>query len=427
MKDVYLVDGARTPCLKAQGKPGQFSASDLALQAIKPLLARQTFLPEQFDEVIVGCVMPSPDETNIARLIALRAGCGEKIPAFTVQRNCASGLQAIDSAMKDIALGRHELVLAGGTEAMSRAPLLFNDKMVQWFSKQFSAKTPGAKLKNLLKFRPRNLSPVIALLQGLRDPLVGLSMGQTAEELATQFSISRADMDAFAFESHQRLAKAQDNNFFDEIVPMVDGKGQVYTRDDGLRRDSTLEKLGKLKPIFDKRYGAVTAGNSSQVTDGAAFLILASKEAVDRYHLPVLAKIRDIEWAGVAPEVMGLGPVNASIPLLKRNQLTMNDIDFWEINEAFAAQVLGCLRAFESDDYCQTHFGGAVVGSPSLDRLNIDGGGIAIGHPVAMTGARVSLHLANILKRENKKFGIATMCIGGGQGGAILLENVREG
>lgn len=422
---VYVVDGARTPFLKARGVRGPFSASDLAVSAAQAVLARQPFLPTELDEVIVGCMMPSEDEANIGRIVALRLGCGNKMPAFTVQRNCGTGMQALDSAMEDIQLGRAHLVLAGGTEAMSRAPLILNPPMSDWFSELYSAKTFTQKLSILVKLRARFLKPIVSIIHGLRDPLVGLNMGQTAEILAYQFGITRQEMDEFAFGSNVRSARALDEKLLNEIVTSYDHKGKFYNFDDGLRRDTSLEKLGKLKPIFDPKFGSVTAGNSSQVTDGAAMLILASEEAVQKYRLKVLGKIVDTEWAALAPEVMGLGPAMATAPLLKRNQLQLSDIDYWEINEAFAAQVLACLRALNDEAFCKEHFGmRKAFGQIDQTKLNVDGGAIACGHPVGASGARIVLHLLHVLKRNNAKRGVAALCIGGGQGGAMILETV---
>ena len=427
-RDVYIVDGARTPFLKARGKPGSLSASDLAVNAAREMLARLPILPTDLGEVVLGCMMPSPDEANIARIVALRLGCGKSVPAWTVQRNCASGMQAIDSAVKDISTGRHELVLAGGTEAMSRAPLLLNNKMVNWLASFWGAKTVGSKLQQMIKLRPAYFAPVVALLRGLTDPIVNLSMGQTAENLAYRFNITREQMDAFSVESHRRVADAQDKNLLnEEVVPVFGYQGDYAVADDGVRRDSTVEKLATLKPFFDKKFGSVTAANSSQVTDGAAMLLLASKEAVIKYKLPVLGRIVDTEWTGLDPAEMGLGPVYASTQLMQRYNLHLDDIDYWEINEAFAAQVLGCVAAWESDEYCKTYLGiDKALGKIDPARLNIDGGAVALGHPVGASGARIVMHLAHVLKRNNARRGIATICIGGGQGGAMLIENVSD-
>lgn len=428
-RPVYIVDGLRTPWLKVRGKPGNFSASDLAVQTSRYLLARQAFRPEQLDEVVTGCVMPSPDETNISRVIALRLGCGKAVPAYTVQRNCASGLQALDSAALDIACGRYDLVLAGGTEAMSQAPLLLSQEMTYFLAHWNSAKTLGVRLRSLSHFRLNYLAPVIALLRGLTDPIVGLSMGQTAEIIAHRFGITREQMDQWSLQSHQRLGHAQATGIFqEEINALYDRDSHYYSYDNGLRSDTSLEKLATLKPFFDKKFGLVTAGNSSQVTDGAAFLILASETAVQKYHLPVLARIVDVSWAGVEPSEMGLGPVHAVAALLKKQGLELKAINFWEINEAFAGQVLACLAAWADSDYCKTQLGRPeALGELDPAIINIDGGAIAMGHPVGASGARIVLHLAHVLQRKKAHFGIATLCIGGGQGGALLLENTARG
>lgn len=422
-RDVFIVDGARTPILKARTLPGPFSAVDLAVQAGRELLARQNFAPTELQHVVIGCGSPNENEMNIARIIALRLGCGKAVPAWTVQRNCASGMQAIDCAAKDIALGRHELVLAGGTEAMSQSTLIWNREATLWFAKLSSAKTSLDKFKLFSEFRPRFLSPIVALLKGLTDPVAGLTMGQTAENLAERFNISRQQMDQFALTSNQRVAAAQVANHFKEMVSIIANDGRVIAADDGVRPDSSLEKLASLKPVFDKNFGQITAGNSSQVSDGAALVLLASERAVKQYQLPVLGVLKDCQWAALEPEYMGLGPVFAATPIMQRHNLTMADIDFWEINEAFAAQVLACLAAWEDKTFCQKAFGmNEPLGTLDQAKLNVDGGAIAIGHPVGASGARIVLHLLHVLARNNAKQGMAAICIGGGQGGAMLVE-----
>lgn len=412
--NVYVIDGNRTPFIKARGIPGPWSASDLAVEAGKALLMRQNFSPEKIDEMILGCVMSSPEEANIARVVALRLGCSIKTPAWTVNRNCGSGMQALDSAVQSIQSGRSELILAGGAEAMSRAPLLWNLSFLNWMGKWKNARSLKERLKITAQFRLAFLKPEIALLKGLTDSTVGLNMGQTAEELATEFNITREAMDAYALQSHQRLAKAYDEKrLTDEITPLMDPvNGKFYTEDDGLRRNISLEALGKLPPFFDKKYGRVTAGNSSQITDGACLLLLASEKAVKQYDLPILAKIQQVQWVGLEPSRMGLGSVLAASALLKRRKMTMDDVQYWEINEAFAAQILSCFSpnasslAFDSE------------------KVNVDGGAISLGHPVGASGARIVLHLLHVLKQKNKKTGMAALCIGGGQGGAMLVERV---
>ena len=420
---VHVVDGARTPFLKARNGMGPFTGSDLAVNAGRALLLRQPFAPAEFDEVILGAALPSADEANIARVVSLRLGCGEKVPAWTVMRNCASGLQALDSAYVNIVTGRAELVLAGGTDAMSHAPLLLAPAMVNWLAQWYAAKTFGQRAALATRLRPSYFAPVIAILRGLSDPVVKLSMGSTAEIVAERFGITRAMMDEYAVESHRRTAAAQDEGRLAEVVPMYGPDGTVYPADDGVRRDSSVEKLAKLKPVFDRHYGNVTAGNSSQVTDGAAMLILASGEAVERYGLEPLGHIVDTHWGALDPAEMGLGPVHAITPLLMRHGCTWEDIDAVEINEAFAAQVLGCLAAWESDAYCAEHFGlPHAFGRLDRSKLNVDGGAIAIGHPIGASGARVVLHVLEVLRRTGGRRGVASLCIGGGQGGAMLVE-----
>ncbi len=423
VRPVYVVDGSRTPFLKARGVPGPFSAADLAVGSGRALLMRQPFPAEAIDEVILGCVVPGPEEANIARVVGLRLGCGETTPAWTVQRNCASGLQAVDSAAWAIASGRSELVLAGGTEAMSHAPVLFGRALVDWLGRWRQTRSVAVRGQLLTQLRPRDLVPVIGLLKGLTDPVVGLSMGQTAEQLAWHFGIEREAMDRFALRSHQRLGEARKAGVLaSEITPLFDTDGRCYAADDGYRADSDLARLARLSPVFDRPTGSVTAGNSAQVSDGAAMLLLASAEAVERWTLPVLARVRDSEWAALDPAEMGLGPVHAMAPLLRRQGLATEAIDIFEINEAFAAQVLACQAAW-SDEHWRRKTLGDHPDQPIPDAaLNPEGGAIALGHPVGATGARLVLHLALALKRRGLRHGVASLCIGGGQGGAMLLE-----
>jgi len=421
---VFVVDGARTPFLKARGEPGPFSAADLAVAAGRAVLARMPFAPTEIDEVIVGCVIPAPDEANIARIISLRLGCGQQVPAETVQRNCASGLQAVASAYERIALGQSHLVLAGGTEAMSRAPIQWNTAMTAWLANLMRAKSLPGRLKALAGFRLSYLQPVYALVLGLTDPLVRLSMGQTAEILAHRFGIARAEQDAFALQSHQRLAAAFDSGAMaDEVETLYDARGKFYTEDTGLRRDTDLEQLAKLKPAFDRKYGSVTSGNSSQVTDGAGMLVVASEAMVRRYNLPVLGELLGHTWAGVDPSQMGLGPVHAVAKLLTGHKIKMSELQQMEINEAFAAQVLACQAAWASSEYARSELGlDSPLGAMDPARLNPEGGAVASGHPIGASGARLVLHLLKSLKRKGGGLGVATLCIGGGQGGAMLVR-----
>jgi acetyl-CoA C-acetyltransferase len=429
-KPIYVIDGARTPFLKSQNRPGPFAASDLATQAGRALLIRQPFRPDALDEVILGCAAPSVDEVNIGRVAALRMGTGQKVPGWTVMRNCASGMQAVDSGISNILAGRSQLVLAGGVDALSRAPLLYAEKMVHWFSDMAAARSAGQRAALFARLPLKSLlAPVVGIMKGLTDPMVGLLMGQTAENLAHRFGITREQQDAFALKSHQRVMKAQDEGRLapggGELEALYDRDGNAYTLDDGVRRNASMENLKKLRPFFDRKYGSVTPGNSSQITDGAAWLLLASEQAVERHRLQPIGRIVDSQWAGLDPAQMGLGPVHAATPILKRHGLGLNDLDYWEINEAFAAQVLGCLAAWQDEKFCKEELGlDGALGSVDQDRLNVEGGAIALGHPVGASGTRIVLHLLKVLKRNHAKRGIATICIGGGLGGAMLVETV---
>jgi acetyl-CoA C-acetyltransferase len=425
-RPVYIVDGSRTPFIKARGKPGPFTPVDLAVQCGRPLLLRQPFAPDAFDQVILGCVNVIADEMNPARVAALRLGMGEAMTAFTVQINCGSGMQSIDTAYRYIREGVSDLILAGGAESLSHAPLVFSRAAVNWYAKLFAARDIGAKARAMLGVRPAFFTPVIGLEEGLTDPITDLNMGQTAELVAHLFHITRRQADEYAAESQHRLAAAQKNGYFSgEIELAFAGDGTAYNHDDGVRPDSSADSLAKLKPAFERPWGKVTAGNSSQITDGASWTILASEDAVKEHGLTPKAVIVDSEWSALDPSVMGLGPVYCSTAILKRHGLALGDIELWELNEAFAAQVLGCLAAWEDAEFCRDALGlDAPAGSIPRDRLNVDGGAIGVGHPVGASGNRIVLHLVNAMKRLGYKRGIATECIGGGQGGAMLIEAI---
>ncbi|MBZ8134021.1 acetyl-CoA C-acetyltransferase [Afifella sp. IM 167] len=423
---VYIVDGARTPFLKARGKPGPFTPVDLAVQCGRPLLMRQPFAPDAIDEVILGCVNVIADEMNPARVATLRLNMSDETPAFTVQINCGSGMQSIDTAFRYVQDGSRDLVLAGGAESLSHSPMVLKNDAVEWLGKFNTSKSFWDKLSTATALKPGYLVPEIGLERGLTDPIVELNMGQTAEVLAQMFDISREEADRYAMESHHRLARAQEEGWLGtEVMPSFDRDGKVYEADDGVRPDSSMESLAKLKPAFERPFGKVTAGNSSQITDGASWVILASEKAVEEHGLTPKAKIVDCAWGALDPSIMGLGPVVSSAKLMRRNEIALSDIDLWELNEAFAAQVIACLRAFEDETVCKDVLGlEGPLGHIDRDRLNIDGGAISLGHPVGTSGNRIVLHLANALERTGGRRGIATECIGGGQGGAMLIERV---
>ncbi len=346
--------------------------------------------------------------------------------AFTVQINCGSGMQSIDTGYRYIREGNANLILAGGTEALSYAPLVWPNQGARWFAGLATAKSLGAKITAALKIKPSYLKPVIGLERGLTDPITDLNMGQTAEVVGHLFGITRAQSDAYAAESHQRLAKAQKEGFLKgEVETAFARNGSFYDHDDGVRPDSTPEALAKLRPVFERPWGQVTAGNSSQITDGASWVILASEDAVAKYGLTPKAAIIDSQWSALDPSIMGLGPVLCSTALLKRNELTLQEVDTWELNEAFATQVLGCLAAWNDDRFCREVLGlDGAAGELDRAKLNVDGGAISLGHPVGTSGNRIVLHLVNAMKRLGTRRGIATECIGGGLGGAMLIETV---
>jgi acetyl-CoA C-acetyltransferase len=425
-RPVFIVDGSRTPFLKARSGPGPFTPVDLAVQCGRPLLARQPFAPDAFDQVILGCVNVIADEMNPARVAALRLRMGERMVAFTEQVNCGSGMQSIDTAFRYIREGRCEMILAGGTEALSHAPLVWPQQGVRWFAGLATAKGMLGKIAAALKVRPSYLKPIIGLERGLTDPVVEMNMGQTAELVAQLFGITREECDAYAVESHKRLANAQAQGFLKgEVETAFARDGKFYDHDDGVRPDSSVDKLAQLKPAFERPWGKVTPGNSSQITDGASWVIVASEEAMQKHGLTPKAQIIDSHWSALDPSIMGLGPVLAVTELMKRNNMRLDDIELLELNEAFAAQVLGCLAAWDNEKFCREIMGlDGAAGTFDRSKLNVDGGAIALGHPVGASGNRITLHLVNTLKRLGKKRGIATQCVGGGLGGAVLLEAV---
>lgn len=422
---VEVVNGVRTPFVKAGGAFKDVHVSDLAKRVIQEALYRADFPFERLDEVILGNVVMPADATNLARVAALWAGVPDNVPALTVQRNCASGMEAIAQAGDLLRAGRGHAVLAGGAESMSGLPLLLPDETREPVSRMFRARSIWQKTTAAASFRPRHFKPRAALEMGLTDPTCGLIMGKTAEILARDFDISREEQDAFALRSHQRAAAAIESGKFDaEIVPVfaTDRFGPV-ARDVGPRANQTMEALAKLRPIFDKRDGTVTAGNSSQVTDGAAAVLMMDGDTAHREQREPLGFVRGYACVGLDPRRMGLGPVYAINKLLNDAGISLGDVDLFEINEAFAAQVLACLKAMASAQFCREHLDRSVaLGEIDPDRLNVNGGAIALGHPVGATGARLVLTMLMEMKRRRVNLGIAALCVGGGQGVAMLLE-----
>jgi len=424
---LYIVDGARTAFCKMGTDLASSDAVELGRTAASAVLARTGLDPALIDEVIFGCVGQPIDATNVSRVIALRAGVPNHVPAITVHRNCASGFEAVTQAADKIAAGRGDIFLVGGTESMSRYPLLYSDAAAKKFTALARAKSLPQKLAAFLRFRPADFSPRISLQLGLTDPVCGLNMGQTAENLARDFTISRDTQDRFSLRSHQ-LASAAREKLAAEITPAYPRgarEASAVTADNGVRDGQTLEALQKLRPLFDRIGGTVTAGNASQITDGACALLVMSEAALKRTGLTPLGRLVDYAYAGCEPARMGLGPVYAIARAHKRSGLGLADADLIEINEAFAAQVLACQAAARSPDFSRTHLGlDRALGEIPDERLNVNGGAIALGHPVGMSGARIVLTLVNELRRRGGGTGAAALCGGGGQGDAAIVRTL---
>jgi acetyl-CoA C-acetyltransferase len=393
MKNVYLAGAVRTPMGKFGGTLASWSAADLGVAAAKESLRRARVPVEKIDESIWGCARQAGGGPNVARQITYRSGVPEVAPAFTVNQACASGLKAIILAAQEIMLGRANAVLAGGTESMSRVPYFAEG--TRW----------GARMGNtqLVDGMYRD---------GFNDPLSGLVMGETAENLARQYSISRNEQDEYALRSQERAqVAAQSGRFQSELASLkVDSRREekvLFSTDEHPRADSTMKDLAKLSPVFSKE-GTVTAGNSSGITDGASSLIVLSEDAIKQFGTTPQARVVDYEITGVAPEIMGIGPVPAIRALLKRQELTLDEIDLIELNEAFAAQVLACDRELGFDN----------------SRLNVNGGAIALGHPIGCTGVRITTTLLHEMEKRSARLGLATLCVSGGMGLALLVERV---
>ncbi len=420
-----IIEGVRTPIAKAGGKFKDLQAETLGARVVQEAVLRSGLEYSDYDEVIIGNVAQPTHAANVARVIALKAGFSDSTIAYTVHRNCASGMESITSATEKILAGSGSIYLCGGVESMSNVPLLFGTQMKNFLETLSRAKTMEQKFQTLRHFRPAYLKPIIGLMQGLRDPVSGLMMGSTAEVLAQDFGIGRLEQDEFALISHKKAAAAQKKGLFaEEILPIVYdlAHGRVMLDDDGIRAEQSLEALAKLHPFFDPKSGTVTAGNSSQISDAAAALTLMSESEAKKRGLKPLGYLSGFAYAGLEPKRMGMGPYYATAKLFKAMNLTLKDIDLIEMNEAFSVQVLANLKAFPSQHYASSHGFDAPLGEIDESILNVNGGAVALGHPVGMTGTRLVIHLLKELRRRNKERGLATLCIGGGQGAALLLE-----
>jgi acetyl-CoA C-acetyltransferase len=399
MKPVYLAGAVRTPIGRFGGSLQSWTAADLGTAVAKETLRRANVRPDQVDDSIWGCARQAGGGPNVGRQITFRAGVPDRVPAFTVNQACGSGLRAIILAAQQIMLGRANIVLAGGTESMSRVPYFAEG--ARWGTRMGHAELVDGMYRD-----------------GFNDPLSGLIMGETAEVLARHYEISRDEQDQYALRSQQRASAAVAAGRFEEEIlpleltgphpnPLSKGEGTLLAKDEHLRANATIEDLRKLKPVFSKD-GSVTAGNSSGITDGAAAVTVMSEAALKESGAEPFGRIVDYEIVGVPPEVMGIGPVPAVRALLERQELSLGEIDLIELNEAFAAQVIACDRDLQFDP----------------DRVNVNGGAIALGHPIGCTGVRITTTLLHEMKKRQAKRGLATLCISGGMGIALLVERV---
>ena len=423
---IYIVDGVRTPFAKAGTTLADSDVVDLGKAALSLLVARTGIDASRIEEVIIGCVSQPADSANVGRVVALRAGIPESVPAITVHRNCASGFEAVTQAAEKMLAGRGDIFIVGGVESMSHIPLLYSHEAATKFGAFARAKNLSQKLGVLSSFRPGDFQPQIGLLLGLSDPVCGCNMGQTAETVSRDFQIEREEQDAFAMRSHHKAVAARER-LKEEITPVYLPKaknGQTFMdQDNGPRENPTMEALAKLKPAFERETGTVTAGNSSQITDGAAALLLMTERALKESGLSPLGRLEGYAYAGLDPSRMGLGPVYAIHRAEQRTGLGLKDAEIIEINEAFAAQVIACQKAARSETYCREHLQRETpLGEIPDEILNVNGGGIALGHPVGVTGARLVLTALKELHRRRANRALVSLCVGGGQGGALWLN-----
>jgi acetyl-CoA acetyltransferase family protein len=423
---IYIVDGVRTPFARAGTTLADSEAVDLGKTVVRLLVARTGIDASKIEEVIIGCVSQPADSANVGRVVALRAGIPDSVPAITVHRNCASGFEAVTQAAEKMLAGRGDIFVVGGVESMSQIPLLYSYEAAKKFGAFARAKSLPQKLGVLSSFRPTDFQPQIGLQLGLSDPVCGCNMGQTAETVSRDFDITREEQDAFAMQSHHKAVAAREK-LKQEITPVylpnTKNEQTFMDQDNGPRENQTMEALAKLKPAFEPGTGTVTAGNSSQITDGAAALLLMTERALKESGLNPLGRLEGYAYVGLDPARMGLGPVYAIHRAEQRTGLGLKDAEIIEINEAFAAQVIACQKAAKSPAYCREHLQRETpLGEIPDEILNVNGGGIALGHPVGVTGARLVLTALKELHRRNANRALVSLCVGGGQGGALWLN-----
>jgi acetyl-CoA acyltransferase len=421
---VAVVEGCRTPFAKAGTVLRDLSQSQLGTIAVRELVSRADLDPAEVDELIYGTVVPSIQAPNVAREVGLGAGLPPSVPAFTVGRACASSSQAIASGADSIARGYADVIVAGGVEVLSDVPMLLSRRLRDALVAASKAKGLAARAAALASIRPRDLSPIAPAIE---EPSTGETMGQSAERMAKENAISREAQDRWALRSHRLAAQGTaDGRLPEEIVPtyVPPRFDQVVTDDNGIRSDTSLEKLGKLSPVFDRKYGTVTAGNSSPLTDGASAVLLMAEDKAKALGYEPLGYIRSWAFTALAPSAQLLqGPAYAAPIALDRAGVEMKDIELWELHEAFAAQVLSNFQALDSDDFARAELGRSrKVGLPDEDRINVMGGSIAIGHPFGATGARLTTTLLREMRRRGLGLGLITVCAAGAMGFAMVLE-----
>ncbi len=423
---IAVLDGVRSPFGKAGSDLKHVSADDLAARVLRHVMLGVSVDYNDVDEVIIGNVAQPSNAANISRVAALKAGFPDAIPAYTVQRNCASGMESISTAINQLMAQEADTIVAGGTESMSNIPFLYRPEMKSFFEQLMRSKSLLDKIRTLSRFKLSHLKPVIGLVDGLTDPVCGQIMGITAENLAREFRISRQEQDVYALDSHRKAVKAMELGVFkDEIVPIEIGNGysNLFESDNSPRMDQSMEMLAKLRPYFDRHNGTVTVGNACPITDGAAMVVLKRESDVKKLGLQPMGYISGYAYAGLEPHRMGLGPVYATSKLFQKMDMQLSDIDLVEMNEAFSAQILANVRAFESPEFAKTFLNQEnPLGELDMTRFNVNGGAIALGHPVGATGTRLIITLLKELRRRNKQRGLATLCVGGGQGGSFVVE-----
>jgi acetyl-CoA acyltransferase len=421
---VAIVEGCRTPFSKAGTSFRSVSPVELGKIAVRELLGRADLDPAEVDEIVYGTVVPPIQAPNVAREVGLAAGLPASVPAYTVSRACASSNQAITSAADTITRGYADIVVAGGVEVLSDVPMLLSRRLRDSLLSASKAKTLADRVRSLAQIRPRDLAPVAP---AIAEPSTGESMGESAERMAKENGISREEQDRWSLRSHKLAHQGTvDGRLLEEIVPtfVPPRYADVVTRDNGIREDTSAEKLASLAPVFDKRYGTVTAGNSSPLTDGASAVLLMSEEKAKALGYEPLGYIRSWAYSALSPAGQLLqGPAYAAPEALDRAGVTMKDIELWELHEAFAAQVLSNFQALDSDEFARRELGrDRKVGILDEDRINVMGGSIAIGHPFGATGGRLTTTLLREMRRRGLGLGLITVCAAGALGFAMVIE-----